>query len=332
MRDPTKISSCILSSKLSPKAIYDEVSKKVVGQEQAKRTICTAVFLHFVKFMQASLQKREDIKRSHVLLMGPSGSGKTYIVREAIKAINTITNLPACPLLEVDCTSITATGWAGEDFEDLLQEHLDEYIENISLFNSSIIFLDEFDKICKPMHGSGGDNFNKNTQYSLLKTVEGIDVKCKRAILDTGNPVECRPSTKNMLFIMAGNFSEIRDAEDDPRIPIGFKGESEEVDAFVDIHKRLEDMGMSSQLAGRVAHVGRLDYLTKEELEIVLTEHLIPDYKETWKFMGLDFEITDETKKKIIDDCYGRKLGARGLQVDLAKVLEEHLFEAEFKL
>lgn len=304
---------------ISPRTIYEEVSKTVIGQDEAKKTIATAAFLHFVRFCQATIEGTE-IKKSNALLMGPTGSGKTFIVRETAKAMRKLTGYDMFPVLELDCTEITARGWEGEDITSLLKNHYKEHGSNSHKFNSTIVFLDEFDKLCSPAVGRSGTDHNKQTQYNLLKTIEGTSLG--------------KFDTHKMLFIMAGNFPEIRAKRAETRNPWGFTDANapDEKEKYVDYHTELDEAGMATQLVGRTPFIGQLYDLEYDELNVILEDHLIPEVKSTFTFMGHDLDIPEDIKKDIINNTIDRKTGARGLSADLSKYMEEHMFDKEFKL
>lgn len=309
--------------KISPKAIYEEISKTVIGQEQAKRMVSNVVFLHFVRYIQ-SVKEGKLLKKTNSLLMGPTGCGKTFIVREASKAIRKLTGYPICPVLEVDCTELTARGWEGDSLTDHIKDHYEEFGENEATFNSTIVFLDEFDKLCKPAVSSSGNDHNRLTQYNLLKTIEGAEIKIKSSY---GIPRKI--STHKMMFIMAGNFSEVRALREQRKNVMGFRQATEE-EKFVDFHTELENVGMVTQLVGRTPHVAELYDLEPPDLKIILNEHLLPEIKDTWRYLNRDLNISEKDIEKIVQNCYTRKTGARGLQTDLAKHIEDDLFDAEF--
>jgi ATP-dependent Clp protease ATP-binding subunit ClpX len=308
---------------LSPRAIYNEVSKKVIGQEEAKRMIATTVFLHFTRYVQGLEQERNDIRKSNALLLGPTGCGKTFLIREAAKAVKKITGYDICPVLEVDCTELSSRGWEGDDLSKLICNHYEEHKDNEATANTTIVFLDEFDKICKPAISKGGSDHNKNTQYNLLKMIEGTKIPYKGREIDTSK----------MLFILAGNFSEVRHARkvNGKEKLMGFK-EIEQNPKDIDMHTELENAGMVTQMVGRVPHLAELFELKPEELAIILEDHLLPDYKDTWEFLGKKLILSKKKRDIIVEDCYKRKTGARGLQADLAKIVEDKLFDTELKI
>ena len=308
-------------STISPKQIYDIVSEKVIGQEEAKKLVCNSFFMHFSSYIHG-LMEGKMIPRSNALLMGPTGSGKTFIIREAAKAAQSLLELPIFPIMEIDCTEISSRGWEGDNLSDKLRQFHRACDKKGDIFDTGVVFLDEFDKLCKPAIGRGGTDHNRNTQYNLLKMTEGMQMEGEA---DTGN----------LLFIFAGNFSEIRAkrAEDaKPKQAMGFTSGSDNKRPYVDYHTELDKAGMVTQLVGRTPHVGQLYELKQKELKQILEEMLIPEVASIWNFLGEDISLTNRQKNKMVKDCFQRRTGARGLRADLSKALEDQIFNMTLKL
>lgn len=310
-------------NEISPKLIYDYIDDRVVGQKEAKKAVSNAVFLHYVRFIQSYFQPEKAIKKSNLLLMGPSGNGKTLMVRIASEALSEIVGYDVCPVLEIDCTTITGAGWAGHDIEDLLEKHYKD-CKNEDLFHSSIIILDEIDKICNPAISSSGTDHNKITQYNLLKFVEGTELHFKSKGSSSLN-------TNNMLFMFAGNFPQIRHQRKDKQKTLGFAPNVEEMKKD-ESHTELEKAGMVTQLAGRISNVTELQRLNKKELKTILLEFLIPDRLETFEFMESSFRLKKSDIEYIVEECSKRNMGARGLEALLDEKLEDRIFNCTFSL
>ena len=88
--------------------IAREVSRFVVGQEEAIRQIALAICENFESF---ALGERK--KRHNVLLVGPTGSGKTEIARVISKILD-------IPFIRVTMSDYTLTGYRGRDPQEIV--------------------------------------------------------------------------------------------------------------------------------------------------------------------------------------------------------------------
>ena len=316
-----------MSSILRAQDIYNYVDKHVIGQERAKIVVSNAVFLHFVRFFHAFNYPEIPLSKTNALLHGPSGSGKTLIVRKASEALRELTNYDVAPVLEIDCTTLAAVGWEGESILDYMSAHYEEYEKNQATFNSSIIVFDEMDKLCLSQISKGGSDHNRNTQYGLLKAVEGAELQ------HTKGRKSYKMNTDKMLFIFAGNFAQLRHARDKANRPMGFTQDKSEI--LIDAHRELERAGMVTQLVGRIGAIAELEPLSKKDLRKVFDHaqnNIHFQYKHLWEYMGYDLKISEYKIKKIINECYDKKVGARGLLSALERELEDEIIELEFKL
>lgn len=307
-----------MQHKISPKEIYEYIDKYVSGQEEAKRAVSNAMFLHVVRFFEAFIEGA-DHKPSSILLMGPSGTGKTEIVKRAVEAVVEISGYSICPLLEVDCTHLAATGWSGQHLDDLLSSHYTKYGKNEAQFASTVVFLDEFDKLCIPAFGQGGTDHNRQTLYNMLKTLEGVDVDYdgKRTF-----------STKKMMFVYAGAFSNVANQRKADQKVMGFT--SQKGGMPTSVIQELDRCGVPTQILGRINTYAELEKLTKKQLRDVLLntkDNALDKYKGTWKYLGKDLHISRYHIDKIVNKCYNNGTGARGLNAELYKHLERELFE-----
>lgn len=306
---------------ISPQGIYDYISNSVEGQEQAKRAISSAMFLHFTRSMALGITGRQ-FKKSNALLLGPSGSGKTLIVREAIKAVSELSGYRMAPALEIDCTSLSARGWEGEHIEEMIEAHYKEHWKDEFAFKSSVIFLDEIDKMCMPAVGKGGTDHNRSTQYGLLKIVEGMEL-----LISNGH---IKVDTSNIMFVFAGNFPQIRHYRNSLDKPaMGFTDTGvKSVD--IDLHKQLEAGGMITQLVGRISHIGELQALDKKQLRAILVKHILPEYIDMFDFLGYELTLSNYYIRKIVDEAADKGTGARGLQSALDRTLESDIFAMDY--
>lgn len=293
--------------RISPKLIFEEIDKKVVGQDDAKRAVSSSIFLHALRFMQESLHEGSVTKKSNMMLLGPTGVGKTYMIREAAKAAQKlIGNNNLFPILEVDCTELTARGWTGDDISEVVKKHKSRHAFQPGAYETTIIFLDEFDKLTIPSIGTGGTDHAKNTQYNILKIMEGP-----------------------MLFILAGNFAHVRHKrKENAKQSIGF-GDRTEGNNDIDIYNELDKSGVATQILGRVSSIAELEQLDSKQLNTILNEHLLPEYRSLFEFIGESLRVPKKVKDSIVAKAIERKTGARGLNADLSKYIEDKLFDIE---
>ena len=65
----------------TPNELVALLSKRVIGNEQAKRSIAVAVYQHLLNCAKCDTYGGRVETENHVLLVGPSGSGKSLLLR-----------------------------------------------------------------------------------------------------------------------------------------------------------------------------------------------------------------------------------------------------------
>ena len=83
----------------------------IIGQDEAKRAICTAVYGHGKRLRHPELKFAPNV----VLLIGPSGCGKTEIMRR-------IREITDDPMVFTDVSNLGASQYRGRHKEDILLE------------------------------------------------------------------------------------------------------------------------------------------------------------------------------------------------------------------
>ena len=101
------------STLLKPAELKAVLDKYVIGQDEAKRTLCVAVYNHYKRILSKMDTDDVELQKSNVLMLGPTGTGKTLLAQ-------TLARVLGVPFAIADATTITEAGYVGEDAENVL--------------------------------------------------------------------------------------------------------------------------------------------------------------------------------------------------------------------
>jgi ATP-dependent Clp protease ATP-binding subunit ClpX len=323
----------------TPMQIHKSLDEYIIGQVDAKKSFAVATYNHYKRIALLEQNLETNIQKSNILLLGPSGSGKTYIAQTMAKLLNV-------PFAIADATSLTESGYVGEDVETVLQKLIQAADYDIEQAQRGIVFIDEIDKIARNSSNFSNrrDVGGESVQQALLKIIEGniATVPLKGTHKDSKS--DCvQLDTTNILFICGGAFDGI-DKIIEQRLNknvIGFAAEIDNTDDIIraDIDKQadtedLQRYGLIPELIGRLPVIVSLNPLDEDALISILTEpknSIIEQYKQLLKIDNVSLEFTDNAIIAIAKQAIVRKTGARGLRNIIEKIMRDVMYEIPSK-
>ena len=303
----------------------------VIGQDEAKKYLSVAVYNHFKRLSQNTLDSDIMIEKSNIVMVGQTGTGKTYLAKTLAKVLEV-------PFCIADATILTEAGYVGEDVESILTRLLQSANYDVAQAERGIVYIDEIDKIARKSDNPSitRDVSGEGVQQALLKVVEGTVCRVPMPGASRKNPQAemVEVDTSNILFIAGGAFVGINDVikrrAEGSGIGFGVEVKTNDQGSLHDLEPDdLVKYGMIPEFVGRFPTWVGLTELTEEQLMFVLTEiknSLIAQYKYLFETDGVTLKFSTGALLEIAKSAATRKTGARSLQAELERILMPHMY------
>ena len=272
--------------------------------------------------------------------MGPTGCGKTLLAETLARTLEV-------PFAVCDATSLTESGYVGEDVENILLRLIQAADWDVSKAEHGIIYIDELDKIARKEGVNRSitrDVSGEGVQQELLKIIEG----CVANVPPQGgrkHPHQefLQINTKNILFICGGAFGGLEEVVSkrlaSGSTQLGFLAGNRgnngaEIEGnplqFVTPEDLLQ-FGFIPEMVGRLPVTVSLEPLDRDDLLRVLTEPknaIVKQYQQLFSMDGVELEFTIEGLEAAAERALEHQTGARCLRY----VIEEALLEVMYEL
>lgn len=325
----------------TPEEIYTRLDEVVASQDEAKKQLSLAAYLHYLSIKNREEKSDNDIikiTKNNLLLIGPTGSGKTLLVQ----TLGTILDLP-CVI--IDANGLTEAGYVGDDAESIVKKLFlsiynegDNIQECVQRVENGIICIDEIDKKHSVEGPHNRDVSGKGVQQNLLRIIEGTDIHITLDHKKYQEPIVI--NTKNILFITMGAFEGLdkiiwKHVKQTTGLGVISNNKDTNPDSYNNLipffkREHLVDFGIIKELLGRLHTIVFCQKLSEEDLVSILCKkknNIMDEYRYLLKMHNVQLIYEDNIMSKIAKFALKDNMGARSLRSIMHSIFFKVLFD-----
>lgn len=298
----------------TPREMVERLDRTVIGQEEAKRALSSAVYAHYLGGAWASESGSGDLGPQHVLLLGPTGSGKTHMVRS-------LASMLGVPVCFGSATALAEVGYKGDSVDTLVRNLVEAAGGDVGRAERGIVYLDEFDKIRRADTGGLRDVSGEGVQNALLTLLDGR----RTTFSETHCSGRLTVDVSRILFVCTGAFSMLPEVV--RRRVGGFGGFgfgsgrgggalSDDEAYGLATADDLIACGFIPELVGRFASVAALRSLSADSMRRILDsgeDSILAKQRTFFALHGVELEVPECAVAAMAARSAAMGVGARGL-------------------
>jgi ATP-dependent HslUV protease ATP-binding subunit HslU len=108
---------------LKPKEIVQELSRYIIGQDEAKKAVAIAIRNRWRR-QQVKGDMEKEIYPNNIIMIGPTGVGKTEVARR-------LSLIMKAPFVKTEATKFTEIGYVGRDVESMVRSLMDVAVKMV---------------------------------------------------------------------------------------------------------------------------------------------------------------------------------------------------------
>ena len=132
----------------SPREIVAKLDEYVIGQERAKRDVAVGLYDHH-RIHQGDIAQQKPEPKLRSSWKKPTSCWSALPAAARLLLARTLARSLGVPFASADATSLSPTGYTGNDVESILTAAYIDAGEDLEWAGRSVIFIDEIDKIAR---------------------------------------------------------------------------------------------------------------------------------------------------------------------------------------